>query len=84
MTMFDTTLTWLDGIGVLVKRGHIDAELVNETLFAMVEGIWEKFSPIIMEFRKDTNYPQLYMNFKYLYNVTKPLTEKRREQLINP
>ena len=79
--IFDTTLTWLDGIGILVKRGHLDPELVNETLFLLIEKGWEKYSPIIQETRKEFNSPQIWINFEYLYNAIKPLNEEIRKNI---
>ena len=79
-TLFDTTMSWLDSIGLLVKRGHIDAEIVNETLFHFIERGWEKFSPIIYEMRKEMNYPHIWVNYEYLYKATKPLNEELRRK----
>ena len=78
--IFDSTLTWLDGVGILVKRGHIDPELVNDTLFRLIERGWEKFGPIIKETRRRGNSPRAFASFEYLYSVTKPLNEKLRNQ----
>jgi hypothetical protein len=76
--IWDSTMTWIDGICILVKRGHLDPEIVNDTLFGFIEIGWEKFRPIIIDHREAINYPQAYTNFEYLYEVTNPLTEKLR------
>ena len=59
------------GIGVLVQRGMIDIELVNDLLGQAVVISWEKMSPEIIESRKVGTgkfSPILWKEFEFLYN----------------
>ena len=59
------------GIGVLVQRGMIDIELVNDLLGHSVVLTWEKMSPELIESRKSGTgkfSPILWKDFEFLYN----------------
>jgi hypothetical protein len=58
----------LEGLGVLCKKGLIDPNLVYDSHQISIILIWEKFLPIIEEFRLRFNTPQLYEDPEYLYN----------------
>lgn len=66
-----------DGIGVLVKRGFIDPELVYDLTYVQAVEVWEKFVPLIREFRKWGNAPHVFSDFEYLYNTMITTREKR-------
>jgi len=42
---WDSILMWLEGLGVLVKRGLIDPELVHDLLYAFIINFWERHLP---------------------------------------
>jgi hypothetical protein len=58
------------GIGVLVKKGMIDIEIVNELIGNSTIIFWEKMSPEIIESREKTQRrfsSTLWNDFEYLY-----------------
>ena len=42
----------LEGLGILLKKGLIDAEMVYDAQYVSIILMWEKFFPMIIEFRK--------------------------------
>lgn len=72
------------GMGVLLKRGLVDIDLVEELLVNIVLISWNKMGPILLGFREYTRssdspfgglgsskrYPQM-SGFEYLYNELK-------------
>ncbi len=75
-----TVGSYFEGLGVLVKRGLIDATLVDDLLSGLIVMYWEKFKPIVEEHRRRLNYPQYGEWVEYLYNVIKPLTKMQRQE----
>ncbi len=58
-----------EGIGVLVKRGLIDIQLVNDLMPLTIISVWEKMEPITMKARKsDWGSRYAYKGFEYLHN----------------
>jgi hypothetical protein len=59
-------------IGLLLKEGLIDPELVFEIFNPMVIiQLWEKILPIEKETRRRNNHPKHYDAFEYLYEEAK-------------
>jgi len=57
----------LEGLGILLKKGLIDAELVYDSQYVSIIGFWEKFLPVIEKIR--LRYaPHMYEDPEYLYN----------------
>jgi hypothetical protein len=61
--------TFFEGIGVFVKRGLIDAALVDDMMSSYVIAFWERFEPFILEFRKRRMFPTYLEHLGYLYDV---------------
>jgi hypothetical protein len=59
----------LEGLGVYVKRGFIDATLVDDLMSSYVVVFWQKLGPIFIEYRKRMNSPTSLEYGEYLYNV---------------
>ena len=55
-------------IGVLLKEGFIDINLVAQFLPDSFRRYWEKFKPIILEHRVRNSYPQYFAGMEHLYN----------------
>ena len=55
-------------IGVLLKEGYIDINLVAQFLPDAFRNYWQKFKPIIYEHRERNDYPQYFTGMEYLYN----------------
>ena len=71
---------WFDGIGVLVKKGLIDKDLVYQNLGYDVTIHWAKWGPIIGEYKKLGDMgPDWLDGFEYLAGV---IEKMRREKGI--
>jgi hypothetical protein len=65
-------MTFLEGIGVLVKKGLVDIELVEDLLSQRVIWIWEQgLGPNVEIIRKEANDPTQYDHIEYLYHELK-------------
>jgi len=51
-------------IGTFVKRGLLDRDLVQDTLW--VEGAWNRCKPLALHFRDKAGEPRIYENFEAL------------------
>ena len=73
---------FFEGVGVLVKKGLVDANLVDDLISYHLMYFWEKFGErYIMELRRRENIPQAYEHVEYLYNVIKPIAESQHPEL---
>jgi hypothetical protein len=68
---FDRLSHSWEGAGILVRRNLIDPALVADLVSEEFVGYWEKFGPIIKEFRKRDNNPHICENQEYMYNLIK-------------
>ena len=60
--------SFFEGIGLLVKRGLIDINLVAELMSSPLIWVWEKVEELVRKTREVTGRPQIYEWFEYLYN----------------
>jgi hypothetical protein len=67
----------LEGLGVLVKRGLIDVDLLYDMMYGSIIGVWEKFLPVITETRRRSDLPNLYEDIEYLYEEMIKIREER-------
>ena len=80
----------LEGLGILVKKGLIDPELVYDSQYVSIIDLWEKFLPVIEGLRR-SYAPQMYEDPEYLYNEMirmrdsrgHPETNKEARKLYN-
>jgi hypothetical protein len=73
--------TYLEGIGVLVKRGLIDPSFVDDLMSSGITAFWEKFKPVFLEHRVRKNHPQRGEYVEYLYNRIKPIVDSQHPEL---
>jgi hypothetical protein len=66
---FDSVLSYMEGLGSLIKRGLIDPSYVVELLGLEVLYTHQKYRPIIAGMRKAN--PTLYTDFDILYESVK-------------
>ena len=71
---FVAVVNYLDGLGILARRGLMDADLIYECWTGDIAHIWEKILPVVEGIRGEYKYPVL-LNAEYLYNEM-----KKREQ----
>lgn len=74
-----STVYFFEGLGVLVKKGLIDAELVDDLMSAQIIGIWERLLPLTNNFRR-TLGPQAGEWYEYLYDEIKPIYLKQHPE----
>jgi hypothetical protein len=82
--MYRKVFGYLEGLGVLVRRGLIDPSLVDDLMSGLIIGYWEKFEPYFDERRRRLNWPQVGEQIEYLYNQVKPIAERQRRELTTP
>jgi len=87
-TNMEGYITWLsicnfyDGLGMLVKRGLIDASMVDDLISGPIIFFWEKrLAPIAKEFIEYTNNPAAFEWMEYLYNQIKPIRDIQHPEL---
>jgi hypothetical protein len=68
-------INYLNEVGMLLHRGFIDIESVDELFGYRVAVFWEKLKPLIEGWRKQLN-PQVAEWFEYLYDEMKKKEQK--------
>lgn len=62
--------------GIMVKKGFMDLQLVDDTFSGAILMAWELYEPIIMHVRENLGYPQFQEFQEYLTDEIKGLVEK--------
>ena len=70
-----------EGLGVLVKRGYLSAEVVDDLISSWIIRYWEKFGPINIEFRERFNNPAISEYAEYLYDQIKVIWDKQHDSI---
>jgi hypothetical protein len=70
------TVTFFEGIGVLLYRKLIDIRLVDDLFTSPVNMTWDKMKDSIIEARKEFGQPTIGEWFEYLYNEMKKREQK--------
>jgi len=73
--------TYLEGMGVMMKRGLLDPSLMDDLMSGYIIAMWEKYAPFMLEFRERNNQPQFGEFFEYLYNEVKKTTTADHPEL---
>ena len=68
---------YFEGIGVLVKRGLVDVQLVDDMMSGFVLAYWNIQGPYYKEFRKRFNAPAVLEWAEYLYEEVRKVAEKQ-------
>jgi hypothetical protein len=66
-TPFHSLGQFFEGMGMLVQKGLINIDYVDELLSYRIVWWWEKMKPMYERERKLMNNPNLYGNTEYLY-----------------
>ncbi|MFX1602602.1 MAG: DUF4760 domain-containing protein [Promethearchaeota archaeon] len=66
--MINPVLSFLEGVGVLVKKGLLDINLVADLISTPTINTWEAIQKWVMWYRDDLNRPQLWEWTEYLYH----------------
>jgi len=70
-----------EGIGVLVHKGLIDVELVDDIISGGFTRFWEYTKPVTDAVRESRNWPQWNEFTEYLYNRVKSLVLEQHPEL---
>ncbi|HVP40531.1 MAG TPA: DUF4760 domain-containing protein [Candidatus Krumholzibacteriaceae bacterium] len=62
---------YFEGIGILVNRKLVDADIVHDFWGDIIESTWEQIKPLIADMRKDSGDPNMFKFWEYLYNQMK-------------
>lgn len=74
-------LSFFNGVGVLVQKGLIDSELIYDMKRIAIIDVWEKFSPIVREWRTRYSAPQIFGGYEFLYDELKRIRDMRRDSM---
>jgi hypothetical protein len=76
----DTTLkilgNYFEGIGILVNKKLVEADIVHDFWGDIIQSSWEKIQPLVADMRKDNGDPNMFRFWEHLYNQM-----KKREQV---
>jgi hypothetical protein len=72
---------YFEGIGVLLKHGFIDVQMVVDLIGTTVLTWWDMIGPVMSEYRVRLNNPRAYMYAEHLYNQVKQVAEKEHPEL---
>ncbi len=75
---FGSVMGYFNGLGLLVKKGLIDADTVYDLLATWIVVVWEKYLPIVLAQRDVFNRP-VWGEFEYLYNEVKKIDQQHPE-----
>ena len=64
-----------NGIGLLLRKGLIDFDMVNKVAGGAIMVHWEKWEPIIREYRKVFDNPEFHSDWEYFYKRVKKYRE---------
>ena len=62
---------YFEGIGILVNKKLVDAEIVHSFWGGIIISSWEQIKPMITDMRTDSDDPNMYIFWEYLYNEMK-------------
>ena len=72
---------FFEGVGVMVKRGFVDAAIVDDLMSGYILYWWRKIEPIILEQRKRLSRPTLSEHVEYLYNVVHEIWRQQHPEI---
>jgi hypothetical protein len=72
-TKITVVFGFFEGLGIMVRRGLINSDLVYEFNYNSIIGFWERYSPIVSALRQSFNSPQFYEPIEWLYGEMKRL-----------
>jgi hypothetical protein len=81
---FSAMSHFFDGVGILLDEGLVNLDLVARLIHGDLKVFWEKYKPVILEFREKWNNPHYLENMEYLYNEVKRIRGPKWEEIIVP
>jgi hypothetical protein len=80
-TMLKILGNYFEGIGILVSKKLVEADIVYNFWGDIIQSSWEKIKPLIADMRKDSGDLNMFVFWEYLYDEMKK--RKQRFQLIH-
>jgi hypothetical protein len=74
---------FFEGVGIYLKRGLLDAGMIDDFLSGPIRIFWEKMRPIVVEHRKREEWPSYFEWVEYLYNEIHAITLTQHPEM-NP
>jgi len=74
-TMLKILGNYFEGIGILVSKKLVEADIVYDFWGDIIQSSWEKIKPLIADMRKDSSNFKMFVFWEYLYDEM-----KKREQ----
>jgi hypothetical protein len=81
---FQAIGTFFEGIGVLVKRGFIDATLVDDMMSSFIILWWQKFEPVTIGIRNMYNNPAAGEYGEELYRIVYGIWRQQHAEAVMP
>jgi len=78
-----STVYFFEGVGVLVSKGLIDVELVDDLMSGPLTHIWERMLPLTDSSRGVLGQPAAEW-YEFLYNKVKPIRERQLSEQSDP
>jgi len=75
--------SYYEGMGVLVKDGFVDIDLMVKLVSGNAIWFWEKYRDGIFELRESLNWPRFCIEVEYLYNRIMEYRERNPELAID-
>jgi hypothetical protein len=74
-TMLKMLGNYFEGIGILVSKKLVEADIVYNFWGDIIQSSWEKIMPLVADMRRDSDDLNMFVFWEYLYNEM-----KKREQ----
>lgn len=75
--LFVSVGSYFDGMGLLLRRGLIDVNVIPELMATAIMDFWEKTRHMAREFGELTRRPRTFDSIEYLYQEVRRRDEKR-------
>jgi hypothetical protein len=80
-TMLKLLGNYFEGIGILVSKKLVEADIVYNFWGDIIQSSWEKIKPLVADMRKDSGDLNMFVFWEYLYDEMKK--RKQRSQSIH-
>jgi hypothetical protein len=71
---------YFEGIGILVYRKLVEADIVYDFWGEIIQSSWEKIQPLVVDMRKDIGDANIFRFWEYLYTEMKKRREKKEQE----
>ena len=83
-TAMNWYIVFFEGIGVLVRQGLVDIDLVSEMMSGNIIWFWERYRDAFLDCRVKYNWPRWMIESEYLYNRVKDhMPQQYSDELVD-